>query len=343
MKHAAPLRVDIAIAAYNEQHCVADILEDTLSVKQRNWFQLQNIYVVSDASTDSTDDIVSRYVHRDGRVKLIRKPMRKGKNDSINMAVSLTRSDALVLLDADVRLASANVLEHWLRPIYEGRAVLVGANVIPVSPVSQRSAVALARHFDWLLEDEARKRKAVSYWCVYGRALAMSKDFYRTVVLPSSHADDLFIYYSCKRSGQRIAFAKDAIVYFQAPKSIKDFVRQYSRFAYYTQKIRRGFGKNLVDDDMRMQGKARFLLSCAVRHPRHAIMWAICRLASGIAYLIGPGANALETGLYKTESKRVDVLNSPPLMRDRSCPGDMVQPAGQAQHRRATAKAESSP
>ncbi|MEE9489104.1 MAG: glycosyltransferase, partial [Thermoplasmata archaeon] len=290
-------------------------------------------------STDSTDDIVSRYIQSDERVKLIRKPKRTGKNDSIKVVVSLTQSDALVLLDADVRLGSENVLEHWLRPIYDGRAVLVGANVIPVNPVSCLSPATLARYFDWLLEDEARRRKPASYWGVYGRAFAMSKDFYRNLVLPSAHADDLFIYYSCKRSGQRRAFAKDAIVYFQAPKSIKDFVCQYSRFAHYTEKVRKEFGKELVDDDMRVQGMTGFLLSRMVRYPLHATMWATCRLASRIAYLMGEDDNVLEAGLYKTESRRVGVENSPPLVRDRSCLGETAKLAGQAQDHQAAAEA----
>ena len=90
--------VDIVIPALNEESCIEGVLNDVIMTKQNDWFQIQHIYVISDASTDQTDDIVQQIATRDQRVKLIRKQERKGKQDSINLAFSVTSADVLVLI-----------------------------------------------------------------------------------------------------------------------------------------------------------------------------------------------------------------------------------------------------
>ncbi len=317
MKAKSQLEVDVIISAYNEQLCIDDILQDVTLAKQSSQFVIQNIYVISDASADQTDDIVQQFSHRDERVKLIRKAKRKGKSDSINKAFNITKSDVLIFLDSDVRLASENVLSYMVEPIYRGQAELVGANVIPVDPGFTLNPAILARYFDALLEKEFRRKKSNSYWGAYGRAFAISGDFFQKLVLPPSHADDLFIYYSCLRKGYRQAFVKEAVVYFEAPKSIGDFIRQYGRFDYYTEKAREEFGKDLVDNDMKVPGTTGFLLLSFILYPYHGLIWAICRLASTIACAIGLNADKLDKGLYKTRSKRVETNWNDAVVSDR--------------------------
>ena len=197
VKIARALTVDVAIPAHNEERSIDHILRDVVSAQEADWFHLRTIYVISDASTDQTNDIVERFHHTDQRVTLIRTPDRRGKNHLINRLVRLTDADALIFLDADVKLANANVLRYLLEPIHAGHAQLVGATVIPANPGTTLNAAMLARGFDALLEAEKRRRKPLSYWNLYGRAFAMSRDFYQDLVLLETHADDLFIYYSC--------------------------------------------------------------------------------------------------------------------------------------------------
>lgn len=317
MKTKSYLEADIVILAYNEQLCIGDILHDVISAKQSSHFQIQNIYVISDASTDQTDNIIQQFSQKDERVKLIRKVKRKGKSDSINMATNITNADILIMLDSDVRLADENALSYLVEPIYRGQASLVGANVIPVDHGFSFNPARLARYFDAILEKEFRRRKPHSYWGAYGRAFAMSRDFFRKLVLPPSHADDLFIYYSCLRRGYKQAFVKDVVIYFEAPISIGDFIRQYSRFDYYTEKAREEFGKDLVDNDLKVPGTTGFLLLSFIRYPCHGLMWAICRLTSTIACAIRFNADKLDKGLYKTRSKRVETSWNDAVASDR--------------------------
>src|SRR5439155_1364987 len=60
------------------------------------------IVVVSDASTDATDDIVTRYAARG--VELLRLPRRAGKTAAENAARSVLKGDIIVNTDASVRI-----------------------------------------------------------------------------------------------------------------------------------------------------------------------------------------------------------------------------------------------
>jgi len=301
------LNVSIAIAAYNEETCIADILKDVISAKCTDWLWIDKIFVISDASTDNTDQIVSEFHNKDERVRIITKPERRGKNHSINTAVSIADSDALVLLDADVRLAHERVLEYLIRPIYESQAILVGANVLPVLTGSKSNPARAARYFDYILENERRRRKPVSYWSFYGRVLAMSREFYRTLELPDDQADDLFIHYTCRGAKQLCAFSCQALVYFECPTTIHDFVLQYSRFAYYLEKARQQFGVDEVNCDLQVDGMTRFTVVSFLLRPYEGLLWGACRLASKVAYKLGYKGGQLRKGLYTTESIRVRV------------------------------------
>ena len=52
-----------------------------------------------------------------------------------------------------------------------------------------------AAHFDWILVDKIRRQKAMSWWSIDARVMALSRDFFRYLVLPRSLADDQFIFY----------------------------------------------------------------------------------------------------------------------------------------------------
>jgi len=295
-----PLMVDVAIPVYNEEFRIAYILQDVVSSVQSDWFQLNNIFVISDSSTDRSEDIVQQFCKSDERVKLITKSDRRGKNDSINLAFNHTHADALIFLDSDIRLDNDKVLQRLVEPIYKGQAALVGANVVPDGSSATLNLAIMARQFDYILESERRRRKPISYWSFYGRTLAMSRELFQNLTLPASHADDLYIYYSCLRNGYKVFYANDALVYFKAPSSVKDFVDQYSRFEFWKDKAREEFGEDFVNSDLKVTKMASFLLSTFARNPYRGLLWTGCLSTSKIAYLIKYRTDFLERGFYKT-------------------------------------------
>jgi cellulose synthase/poly-beta-1,6-N-acetylglucosamine synthase-like glycosyltransferase len=95
----APLwpTVTILIPAYNEVSSISSTLENKLALDYPR--EKLQILVVSDGSTDGTDDIVKGFASRG--VELLRQEPRRGKAAGINLAVGHARGDILVFSDAN--------------------------------------------------------------------------------------------------------------------------------------------------------------------------------------------------------------------------------------------------
>ena len=92
--------IGITIPAYNEARSIADTLDAVLACDYPA--DRRQIVVISDASSDGTDDIVARYASRG--VELLRQPTRKGKTAAENAARDVVRGAIVVQTDASVRV-----------------------------------------------------------------------------------------------------------------------------------------------------------------------------------------------------------------------------------------------
>jgi hypothetical protein len=90
-------RLSVVIAAYNEARTIEAKLTSTCS--QRYPRDLLEVIVVSDGSTDGTDEIVRRYP--DSRVLLLRQEPRAGKSAALNRGVAAATGDVVVFTDAN--------------------------------------------------------------------------------------------------------------------------------------------------------------------------------------------------------------------------------------------------
>lgn len=93
--------VTLIISAYNEQTVIGKKIENSL-VLQYPAEKLE-IIVVSDCSTDGTDEIVSACPDR--RVKLLRMPQRGGKTAGLNAAVPQAKGEIVIFSDANALYA----------------------------------------------------------------------------------------------------------------------------------------------------------------------------------------------------------------------------------------------
>ena len=92
-------RVTVITAAYNEAaHIEASVMN---KLEQSYPPDLLEIIVVSDESTDGTDEIVQRIAQTHGRVRLLRQVPRQGKTSALNLAVPLATGEIIVFADAN--------------------------------------------------------------------------------------------------------------------------------------------------------------------------------------------------------------------------------------------------
>ena len=296
------LTVDLIIPAFNEEACIEHILHDVIRSARHNWFQIGNIYVISDASTDRTDEIVKQAAEGDSRIRLIRKQERKGKQDTINLAFSIINADVAVLIDADVRLANKLSLAKLLRPFQDNQVALVQGGLVRARNDFTIQPAKLAAYFDWIVVHQMRKRKAMSWWSIDGRVMALSRTFYKSLLLPISLADDQYIFYSCIKQGRKFVWAEDAVFYYGSPLSIRDFSHQWSRYFFYTKQSEKYFGKNFIKGKMCSPNLRRTILSNTIHHPLKGLSWLLCYGISKLECMLGFDYTRYEQGFFWTKS-----------------------------------------
>lgn len=97
--------ISIALPVYNEAEGIAATLEQILAIDYPA--ERRQILVVSDASTDGTDEIIERFGPRG--VEFVRLPERSGKTAAENATRSRLTGEIIVNTDASVRIDPAAV------------------------------------------------------------------------------------------------------------------------------------------------------------------------------------------------------------------------------------------
>ena len=92
--------VSISLPVYNEEAQIRDVIGSLLAIDYPK--ELLQIVVVSDASSDGTDEIVREY--QDRGVELLRMPGRSGKTAAENAAAAILRGEIVVNTDASIRI-----------------------------------------------------------------------------------------------------------------------------------------------------------------------------------------------------------------------------------------------
>ncbi len=108
-------KVAMVIAARNEASKIAAKLDNTLELQATG--AALDVMVASDASDDATDVIVSSYACKG--IRLVRSPVRKGKEFAQELAVEATDADLIVFTDAGTILprdALLHVLDAFSHP-----------------------------------------------------------------------------------------------------------------------------------------------------------------------------------------------------------------------------------
>ena len=120
--------ISICLPAYNEERSIRDTLEALLRMDYPA--DRRQILVVSDASTDATDDIVREFAGRG--VELLRLPARAGKTAAENAAAAHLRGEIVVNTDATIRIPPGSlkplvrVFQDPTIGVASGRDVSVG-------------------------------------------------------------------------------------------------------------------------------------------------------------------------------------------------------------------------
>lgn len=141
--------VTIAIPAYNEEANIESLLVSLLQQK-RSGYILTEILVLSDASTDATEEIVSTLQSKHPLIKLIKAKRQKGKYYRLNQIFHNCRADILVVLDADIGLTDTSFLDNLTVVLASDRtAQMVAAHQVLLRPKGFIPRIIYASFLYW--------------------------------------------------------------------------------------------------------------------------------------------------------------------------------------------------
>ena len=122
-------KVSILIAAYNEESCIANTIQNKLSLDYPK--ELLEIIVISDGSTDRTDELVNDFSEHG--VLLIRQEPRAGKTAALNKGVDHANGEIIIFSDANSMYAS-NTATHLVSCFADESVGYVTGKMIYVNP-----------------------------------------------------------------------------------------------------------------------------------------------------------------------------------------------------------------
>ncbi len=122
-------QVSVVIAAYNEERNIEATIENKLALEYPH--NKLEIIVVSDGSTDRTDEIVKRYAK--DRVRLIRQEPRSGKTSALNLAVPQAQGEIIVFSDAN-SIYAPDALRHLVQNFRDPDVGYVTGKMIYINP-----------------------------------------------------------------------------------------------------------------------------------------------------------------------------------------------------------------
>jgi poly-beta-1,6 N-acetyl-D-glucosamine synthase len=222
--------VSVVIAAFNEEKVVARTIRAVLA----NRYELLNIIVVDDGSTDDTSGEVARAFGGHPKVTLMRQE-NAGKAAALNRGIATASGEIIIALDADTifsRGTIANLVRHFHDPAVGAVAgnVKVGNRINPLTywqSIEYVTSQNLDRRAYAVMNSITVVPGAVGAW---RRDAVLQAGGYSTDTM----AEDMDLTWRIRRAGYRIENESEALGYTEVPDSISALYRQRFRWAFGT-------------------------------------------------------------------------------------------------------------
>jgi cellulose synthase/poly-beta-1,6-N-acetylglucosamine synthase-like glycosyltransferase len=198
-------RVSLIITAYNEESCIASSLQNKLKLNYPK--DKIEIIVVSDGSTDKTDEIVHQF--SENGVKLIRQNPRAGKTQALNRAVANARGEIIIFADAN-SIYHADALKEILNNFHDPKVGYVTGQMKYVNPDGSMVGDGCSIYMKY--ENYLRKKETLvgSIVGVDGGIDAVRRKLY--IPMSMDQLPDLVLPLQVVKQGYRVVYEPSAIL-----------------------------------------------------------------------------------------------------------------------------------
>jgi cellulose synthase/poly-beta-1,6-N-acetylglucosamine synthase-like glycosyltransferase len=198
--------LSLVISVYNEEGILPQKIENALSLKYPE--NLLEIAVISDGSTDRTNEIIQEYAEKDARIRPCLASVNKGKSACLDDFVPRLRGDIILFSDANA-FYPEDLLLRIVKPFSDDRIGFVTGSTQYYSLSNQKTVEATGSYTK--LEKWTKKLESMIYSCVGadGAVFAIRRSLFPR--LAAHDLNDLVIPLHIIRQGYRGVLEEDAI------------------------------------------------------------------------------------------------------------------------------------
>jgi len=213
--------VSFIISAYNEEKIISEKLKNSLDFNYPE--DKLEIMVISDASSDNTDNIVGQWASKHSRIRLIRQTTRLGKSIGLNKGIEEAKGEIVVFSDANA-MYDSNAIRALVEHFDDKKVGYVIGKALYVDDV--KSAAANSENLYWKYELLIKELESRFYSVVGGDGAiyAIRKFLYWS--LDADDINDFVNPLQIVAHGYRGIFCHEAVCYEGAAA---DFHKEFQR------------------------------------------------------------------------------------------------------------------
>lgn len=296
------IKISVGIPSYNEKRNIINLLDE---IKKQELYGVAEIdeIIISDDSDDDTPRMIEKYVEEGGsygdRIMLIHHEGRRGVANAWNEIFRVADGDIVVLYDADIILTESTTYNLIKKIFRDGEVGLVGGNTIGIvgKGIASEASYFISR---WL--DIVRATYPESQFTIMGRGLAMRGKLAKKIVIPINVISvDLYVQCIAYREGYRVAYARDALIFFKPTKDIYEHVSQILRAVIGHRQLEDMVDKH-IPCNLGLGKQIRLFIEASKRVERKFLYSTIVSYLIGMIYIprVWRGANRYLWEIAKT-------------------------------------------
>ncbi len=254
------LKVSVGISAYNEAANIVPLLQNILKQKELG-YQLTEIVVISDGSSDQTPELVRAI--RDVRIRLLDKRKRLGQPERQNQILRQFIGEVIVFMEADTLLKDEYCLANLIKPFHDTHVNKLGMVFgIPIAvPPSNRFERIMVHAGQMKFAMFTKWKEGNNLYRSGGHAMkALAREFAETLTFPPHTPEDSYAYLWLKHTGWEMRIAENARVYMRHVTNFSDRLRQCRKYRSGRRSLTKYFDSKYIDKEYKIPNTIQLLV-----------------------------------------------------------------------------------